>query len=1150
MPKKAPARGAENAQTFLERQGGVNWGPDYNLKFMKGDKDSKALSRSAGMAPDEAAAMLNDSGYLHPKGGEWNADRLAEAAKAGELRKALTPEKADTILNRRIERESYDYWEQQAANFEAENSLEPGTLEQSYKDIISRVTATPGEQGFSIPDPEAAAKELDNFFNTKKLLRTTETANLEGLSPAETFGLTSPELKDNTGVLGKNVPKAKTEDIFGNERGAIDPNLLTLGTTKFLQEDVIPTSKSLYNVMKQSGKDIRNALSPSSAGENAQATAGIMRKNLAEMARSTDQAQFALQKARNFFTSKDPQFNYDFIDKIESGAAHSDPRLGNTASIMRGLMDAKVAEVRKLGTGKLQEVIENYFPHMWQDPGKANEAFQSWYAKRPMEGSKAFLKRRTIPTTKEGLDMGLVPISDNPVDLTVLKLREMDKYIMAQKTLKQMKDEGLATFVRSGHKPPEGMIPINDKIAKVYVSTEKYGRYVNEESITKDIERINKILKETSKTETVGGAEASKADTLIEGRVLEALRSRGWSEGETQQILSRIKAAPAGGTKTITIDKETESIINTMVTHRVEKGFIPGKGYVNTGNYYAPEDAARVINNYLSPGLRGNQGFRAYLGAANVLNQAQLGLSAFHLGFTSVDAMVSKMALALNQGAHLNLGKAVKSLVEVPVAPVSNIIRGNKLYKGWLAPGTQDAGIAKLVDAVVTSGGRAKMDKFYATEYSKKAADAFRKGNVIGGLVRTPFALVDLAAKPIMEYIVPRQKLGVFADLAKYELERLGKTGASEKEIQIALGKIWDSVDNRMGQLVYDNLFWNKMGKDLGMASVRSLGWNLGTLREIGGGGVDLVRALGDVARLKKPEMTYRMAYTASLPIVTGIMGGTLKYLMTGEAPKELKDYYFPRTGKLDEAGRPDRISLPSYIKDLVHYYEQPTKTVVNKLHPALSMIGQMLSNEDFYGVQIADWSEGVMASLSNPETYKDYGKYLGKSVQPFGIRNLLRERQLGGSAVDQALPFVGLTPAPAAISRTKAENLMSEFLKGRIPNAAITKDQAEVYDTKRQVLSLIRQGKPIDLELAAKLQNLSPRQLENIVADTGKDYFTKRFKALTLREALDVYNVATPEEQGKSKLLLVDKIQNTVSDNPQMAKRLLPKINKVMGIK
>src|SRR5262249_9503285 len=161
--------------------------------------------------------------------------------------------------------------------------------------------------------------------------------------------------------------------------------------------------------------------------------------------------------------------------------------------------------------------------------------------------------------------------------------------------------------------------------------------------------------------------------------------------------------------------------------------------------------------------------------------------------------------------------------------------------------------------------------------------------------------------------------LGVFAELARRELERLGPA-ASRDDVRVAMAKAWDSVDNRLGQMVYDNLFWNKAVKDLSMASVRSLGWNLGTIRELGGGAVDTVLAGKDLATGKKPEFTHRMAYLVAMPMLTGIMGAVAGYLMTGKGPDELRDYFFPKTGELDAQGRPIRLTLPSYMKDVYHY--------------------------------------------------------------------------------------------------------------------------------------------------------------------------------------------------------------------------------------
>jgi hypothetical protein len=71
------------------------------------------------------------------------------------------------------------------------------------------------------------------------------------------------------------------------------------------------------------------------------------------------------------------------------------------------------------------------------------------------------------------------------------------------------------------------------------------------------------------------------------------------------------------------------------------------------GYWVAPEPVARIVNNYFSPGLREQSAlFRGYLNLGNNMNQFQLGWSAFHLGFTSMDAATSGMALGIYQIGH------------------------------------------------------------------------------------------------------------------------------------------------------------------------------------------------------------------------------------------------------------------------------------------------------------------------------------------------------------------------------------------------------------------------------------------------------------------------------------------------------------------
>jgi hypothetical protein len=118
------------------------------------------------------------------------------------------------------------------------------------------------------------------------------------------------------------------------------------------------------------------------------------------------------------------------------------------AKELRRLLDEARDRVRALGTGKLESFIENYFPHIWKDPNKATDVFASSPADGRSKDRKSFLKQRKIDTFKEGLDAGLEPISDNPVDLALLKIREMDRYVAAHKTL-QLSQGKRAREVRS-----------------------------------------------------------------------------------------------------------------------------------------------------------------------------------------------------------------------------------------------------------------------------------------------------------------------------------------------------------------------------------------------------------------------------------------------------------------------------------------------------------------------------------------------------------------------------------------------------------------------------------------------------------------------------------------------------------------------------
>lgn len=761
---------------------------------------------------------------------------------------------------------------------------------------------------------------------------------------------------------------------------------------------------------------------PAARSPEAGQTAGIIRAQSGAMARTFEQAAQILESFRKAADKMPDPERLAFIDHIERAQPQGTLAKTDAASVIRKTLDTTRDEIRALGTGKLEHFITDYFPHIWEDPQQAASVVGQILGKRPLGGPASFLKERTIPTTREGIEAGLKPVTTNPVDLTLLKLREMQRYLMGQRVITEMKDQGLVKYVAAGAERPAGYVRLNDKVATVYGP--KQG-----------------------------------AVTLPEGANI----------------------AP-------------------------EEVGVPGRRIM--GEYWAPEPVARIVNNYLSPGLRGNAIYDAFRGVGNTLNQAQLGLSAFHLGFTSMDAAVSRTSLGIEQMAAGKVLTSAKTLASTPVAPLTNILHGAKVRAEYLKPGTMGGDYTALAQAVADAGGRVKMDSFYRNAAPERFVEAWRQNNVGRMALNAVPAFFQTAMKPIMEYVVPRQKLGVFADLAREALSKL-PDNAPEQMRRKVMADAWDSVDNRLGQLVYDNLFWDKTFKDLAMASVRSVGWNLGTIREIGGG-------IGDAAQGK---LTHRSAYIAALPITVGLAGAVTQYLYTGRGPQTLKDYFYPQTGTLDADGNPNRVQLPSYMKDVAAYKKAPWQTVKHKINPSLSVLTDMLNNEDFYGDKIYNEEDPLVNRLAQS------AKFFGAQFMPFALGNALEERKRGDKSAAANASLIGVTPAPRDVVRSNAQNLMMR-LAPKGPSGA-TPDQAEARQAKQNILAAMRRGEDPSSAVYDAMQRgiVNPKELRMLAKRSGTAPMVERFKRLPLAAAIQVFNASDdPREKELWLPILKDK--------------------------
>ena len=111
-------------------------------------------------------------------------------------------------------------------------------------------------------------------------------------------------------------------------------------------------------------------------------------------------------------------------------------------------------------------------------------------------------------------------------------------------------------------------------------------------------------------------------------------------------------------------------------------------GQVVLGHWYAPEPVARVVNNYLSPGLTHSAigpFFDVYRGAGNLLNIAQLGLSAFHLTMTALESAVSKVSVGVQKIGSGQFGEAARDFASAPLAPALALRGGAELRHAYRA---------------------------------------------------------------------------------------------------------------------------------------------------------------------------------------------------------------------------------------------------------------------------------------------------------------------------------------------------------------------------------------------------------------------------------------------------------------------------------
>ncbi|MDR0273883.1 MAG: hypothetical protein LBI48_00765 [Burkholderiaceae bacterium] len=548
------------------------------------------------------------------------------------------------------------------------------------------------------------------------------------------------------------------------------------------------------------------------------------------------------------------------------------------------------------------------------------------------------------------------------------------------------------------------------------------------------------------------------------------------------------------------------------------------------GYFAVPEMIARDINNYLSPSLYRFAGFKAFRVVQNLMMSARLGWSAFHAGFTTLDNLVTHFDVGARRLLDGDVDGGLKTLAGSLMTPFTSPYEGGRLNKMWMGKLKADPGTAAILDALEQGGARMRM---HASEWNNGLAQmrrAIDQGSKSGMARNILPAVGELSSWVIHQKLVPAQKMSARVLLMKYALDSVaGKLGHQRGDYagilsdmhpdalrQIAT-RVVDTVDNRLGQMTYDNQFWNKTARELAQVAIGAVGWQVGTLRTVTGALRDiknigmhtpekLLAPLDKAGKLTGEELprTANLSYFLSLALTIGGLGAVTQYLLTGKGPEELKDYVFPKTGRKNPDGSDERISFPTYLMDHYKLGAHPIQTVSHKIHPVFSVFLDTLTNKDFYGNKVRDedapWAKQAA----------QVGKYLAEGFLPYSAKNYMEMDKTGTGAAVKAASFFGIAKAPASVSRTDFQAFVAEHGHS---GSAMTPDQAENSQARRDAIVAMRRGE------AADLSGFAPAQQRRMRAEAQKDPTVVRFDRLSLTDKLRAWDRATDDERQRYKL-------------------------------
>lgn len=403
-----------------------------------------------------------------------------------------------------------------------------------------------------------------------------------------------------------------------------------------------------------------------------------------------------------------------------------------------------------------------------------------------------------------------------------------------------------------------------------------------------------------------------------------------------------------------------------------------------------------------------------------------------------------------------------------------------------------------------------------------------------------PWAMLSAIQAPIFEHWIPALKTASYLKDAKALLARNPQLLSNDPARYMALRKLAKSVENRYGEMAYNTLFWKRWTKDLAVLNTLSLGWQLGFIREYGGGALDLGQFMAKgnkLERIRQGQLD-RPIFVAAYTALGAATAGLMTWAMSGEYPQEPLDWTHPKTGEKNPDGSDQRVATMFYSREFAGLYKHIqnqgvvpglSEMVLNKGSGLFGLMHEWTTGVNSFGQDIRDPDSDAFTKVEQTLAYtlSDLEpismRSLQDQLQPAPVGDQLQAAgQLAKSAVTTKpgiLSVLGFTPAPKYLTESQTEARIKDGFRRFVAPQETPFEKAEYSKEYSALRKAYQEGSERYPELMDKMSEqfqLSAQDQRRMMRSLNSPLSAsmRMFMRLPWQEQKKVLDKATQEER------------------------------------